>query len=60
MPAFDWQTQAAIGNEDDRCFEKVSGKPLGSHVETLVFEICADDYEDNDVEDLPFITLHLE
>lgn len=40
--------------------EKVSGKPLGSHVETLVFEICADDYEDNDVEDLPFITLHLE
>lgn len=40
--------------------ESVSGKPLGSHVETLVFEICADDFEDNEVEDLPFITLHLE
>lgn len=39
--------------------ESVSGKPLGDHVKTLVLEICADDAEGNEVEDLPFIALHI-
>lgn len=38
--------------------ETVSKQPLPSHTKTLIFEICADDENDEDVE-VPFITLHL-
>lgn len=38
--------------------ETVSKQPLPSHAKTIIFEMCADDESDEDVE-VPFITLHL-
>lgn len=37
--------------------ETVSGKPIPSHIEKIVLEICADDDADEEV-DVPFVTIH--
>lgn len=39
--------------------ETVSKKPIADHVKTIVVEICADDAEGEDVEDIPFLAFHL-
>lgn len=42
-----------------KVLETVSKKPLGDHVKTIILEICADDKEGEDVEDIPFVAIHL-
>lgn len=42
-----------------KVLEKISGKPIDDHVKTIILEVCADDNDDNEVEDIPFISLHI-
>lgn len=42
-----------------KVLETVSKKPIGDHVKTIILEICADDAEGEDVEDIPFVAIHL-
>lgn len=39
--------------------EHIAKKAVEPHVKTMIFEVCADDQNDEDVEDVPFITVHL-
>lgn len=42
-----------------KVLETISKKPVGDHVKTIILEICADDKEGEDVEDIPFVAIHL-
>lgn len=42
-----------------KVLETVSKKPIGAHVKTIILEICADDAEGEDVDDIPFVAVHL-
>ncbi|KAG5356785.1 Ubiquitin-activating enzyme E1 1 [Yarrowia sp. E02] len=39
--------------------EAVTKKKLEPHVKTLIFEVCAEDQEGEDVDDIPYVCLHL-
>lgn len=39
--------------------EKISGKPIEDHVKNIILEVCAEDDEENDIDDIPFISLHI-
>lgn len=39
--------------------EAVTKKKLEPHVKTLIFEVCAEDQDGEDVDDIPYVCLHL-
>ncbi|KAG5366464.1 Ubiquitin-activating enzyme E1 1 [Yarrowia sp. B02] len=40
--------------------EAVTKKKLEPHVKTLIFEVCAEDKDGEDVDDIPYVCLHLD
>lgn len=42
-----------------RVLRKISGKPIEAHVKTIILEVCGEDDEGNEVEDIPFISLNI-
>lgn len=42
-----------------KVLETVSKKPIPEHTKTLIVEICADDADGEDVEDIPFLAVHV-